>query len=153
MQFHQTCRIPLPREKAWDFLLNVSEVASCVPGVEKVEPIGNDTYQGVMKVGVGPIKISLAGNMKIVEADKSNYHAVMAGEGADKKIGGAVNVKIGMTLNEISANETELIMDTDAQIMGKLGEFGQSVMKKKADGMMQEFAKNISKKAQSGAIA
>ncbi len=58
-----------------------------------------------------------------------------------------------MQLNEISPNETELVMDTDAQIMGKLGEFGQSVMKKKADGMMQDFAKNISKKAQSGAIA
>ena len=44
-------------------------------------------------------------------------------------------------------NETELVIDTDASIMGRLGEFGQSVMKKKADGMMQEFASNLTKKA------
>lgn len=153
MQFHQTCRVPLPREKAYNFLLDVPQVASCLPGVEKVEPIGDDTYQGTVKVGVGFIKVALTGNMKIIEKDPANFRAVMAGEGADKKIGGAVNVKMSMQLNEISENESELVIDTDAQVMGRLGEFGQSVMRKKADSMMAEFAKNLAKKAQSGAIA
>jgi carbon monoxide dehydrogenase subunit G len=48
-----------------------------------------------------------------------------------------------MRLSELDPNQTELIVTTEAQVMGKLGEFGQPVMRKKADSMMQEFSRNI----------
>jgi hypothetical protein len=36
-------------------------------------------------------------------------------------------------------------MDTDAQIMGRIGEFGQPLIRKKADGMVKQFASNLTK--------
>jgi carbon monoxide dehydrogenase subunit G len=36
-------------------------------------------------------------------------------------------------------------MDTDAQIMGRIGEFGQPLIRKKADQMVGEFAENLKK--------
>jgi carbon monoxide dehydrogenase subunit G len=52
-------------------------------------------------------------------------------------------------VRELSPSETELSVDTDANIGGRLGEFGGAVIKKKADQTMEQFAKNIS--AQVGA--
>ena len=36
-------------------------------------------------------------------------------------------------------------MDTDVSIMGKIGEFGQPIIRKKADTMLKEFVENIKK--------
>jgi carbon monoxide dehydrogenase subunit G len=40
--------------------------------------------------------------------------------------------------------QSDLAIHTDANVMGKLGEFGQSVIRKKADQIVQEFATNLS---------
>ena len=38
---------------------------------------------------------------------------------------------------------SELVVTTDAQILGKIGEFGQPVVKRKADQTMTEFVANL----------
>ncbi len=50
-----------------------------------------------------------------------------------------------MELKEIGPKETELIVETDVNILGKIGEFGQPIIRKKADTMLQEFVGNIKK--------
>jgi carbon monoxide dehydrogenase subunit G len=58
---------------------------------------------------------------------------------------GAVNGKTTMNLKEIGASETELMVETDVNILGKIGEFGQPIIRKKADSMLKEFVENIKK--------
>jgi carbon monoxide dehydrogenase subunit G len=58
---------------------------------------------------------------------------------------GAVNGKTSMVLKEISANQTELLVESDVNILGKIGEFGQPIIRKKADSMLKEFVENIKK--------
>jgi carbon monoxide dehydrogenase subunit G len=50
-----------------------------------------------------------------------------------------------MNLKEIGASETELMVETDVNILGKIGEFGQPIIRKKADSMLKEFVENIKK--------
>jgi carbon monoxide dehydrogenase subunit G len=50
-----------------------------------------------------------------------------------------------MNLKEIDANRTELLVETDVNILGKIGEFGQPIIRKKADAMLKEFVENIKK--------
>jgi carbon monoxide dehydrogenase subunit G len=38
---------------------------------------------------------------------------------------------------------THLKIDTDLAILGRIGEFGQPVIKKKADTLLAEFARNL----------
>ena len=44
---------------------------------------------------------------------------------------------------KIGPKETELVVETDVNILGKIGEFGQPIIRKKADQMLQEFVENI----------
>jgi carbon monoxide dehydrogenase subunit G len=149
MNFHHTVVIPAPREKVWNFLMDIPRVGKCIPGVEKVEDLGDNKYKGTVKQRVGPIGVTLEGTMAVVEADEQAGRAAMTAEGADKRIGGAVRAKMTMLVKEMSPSQTELTVDTDANIGGRLGEFGGAVIKKKADQTMEQFAKNIS--AQVGA--
>jgi len=52
---------------------------------------------------------------------------------------GAVRGKTVMSLKEITPGETEFLVETDVSILGKIGEFGQPIIRKKADAMLKEF--------------
>src|SRR5439155_20629496 len=144
MKFAHEATIAAPMDKVWSFLMDVPSVAKCAPGVEEVEPLGNDRYRGTLKVSVGPIRLSLQGDVYIVEKDEAAKKASMRADAADKRAGGAVKAVMSMSLSEAGAG-TELKMETDAQVMGRIGEFGQPIIRKKADQMMGQFAENLSK--------
>ena len=150
MHFENKATVPASREQLWDFLMNIKAVSECVPGVEGVTELDPDTYQGILKMRVGPISLKFDGKMRVVERDQGNWRAVMRADGNDRGVGGAVTADITMQLQEQDAQSSELLVTTEANVLGKLGEFGQPVMRKKADGLMQEFARNISKRVASG---
>ncbi len=145
MQLSHKITVPAPRAEVWSFLLDIPRVGKCIRGVERVEPLGDNKYKGIVKQRVGPIGVTLEGTMTVVEADEQAGRAAMTAEGSDKRIGGAVRAKMTMSVKELSPSQTELTVDTDANIGGRLGEFGGAVIKKKADQTMEQFAKNVSK--------
>lgn len=145
MKFSQSAIIPSAREPLWDFLMDVPRVAKSLPGVESVEKLDDTTYQGTLKVRVGPISLSLQGKIIVEERDRQNWRAALRAEAADRRAAGAVKGKTSMQLKERGPKETELLMETDVNILGKIGEFGQPIIRKKADQMLQEFVENIKK--------
>ena len=112
--------IPAAADQVWAFMMDIPAVSRCVPGVGEVARIDDQTYSGIMSVRVGPIAVKLDGRVILAERDEAGRRARMDLQAADKRINGAVNV------------------------MGKLGEFGQAVIRKKADQIVQEFANNLS---------
>lgn len=148
MNFEQRCTIPVAREKLWEFLIDVPQVATCVPGVESVTPRGNDEYAGQMRVRVGPIGLTMQGVIKVQEIDKEHWRATLQAEGSDRRVGGGIHATAQMTLEERGPEETEMIVRADTRFLGKLGEFGQPVVRKKADEMMRQFAQNVAARFQ-----
>jgi carbon monoxide dehydrogenase subunit G len=145
MKFNQRAVIPVAREPLWQFLMDVPKVAQSLPGVESVTQIDDTTYQGALKVRVGPISLNLQGKIILEERDKERWRAALRAEANDRMAAGAVKGKTTMELKEVSPNETELVVETDVNILGKIGEFGQPIIRKKADQMLQQFVENIKK--------
>lgn len=143
MKFSQRAVIPSAREPLWDFLMDVPKVAQSLPGVESVSKIDDTTYQGTLKVRVGPIALNLQGKIILEEQDKARWRAALRAEAKDRVAAGAVNGKTTMELKELGPKETELVVETDVNILGKIGEFGQPIIRKKADQMLQQFVENI----------
>ncbi len=145
MNFAHSCTVPVARATLWDFLMDVPQMAACVPGVSEVVATGEDRYTGRMKVTFGPIRLTLQGELRIQELDQSNWRAVGKAEANDRRVGGGVHISAALTLVEQEAAQTHLSIQTEARLMGKLGEFGQPVIRKKADKIVAEFARNIAK--------
>ena len=145
MKFNQRAVIAAAREPLWDFLMDGPKVAQSLPGVEKVEQLDPDTYQGTLKIRVGPISINLQGKIIVEQRDRDSWRATLRADASDRMAAGAVKAKTTMELKELSPTETEMSVDTDVSIMGKIGEFGQPIIRKKADAMLKEFVENIKK--------
>jgi carbon monoxide dehydrogenase subunit G len=143
MKFNQRAVIPVGRELLWDFLMDVPKVAQSLPGVESVSQLDETTYQGTLKIRVGPISLNLQGKIILEERDRERWRAALRAEANDRRAAGAVKGKTVMELKEISPKETELLVETDVNILGKIGEFGQPIIRKKADQMLQQFIENI----------
>jgi carbon monoxide dehydrogenase subunit G len=145
VKFEQTIELPeASPDRVWAFVMDVPSVAKCIPGCEGVEALGDDRYKAVVKLKVGPISLSLASEISIVEQDEAQKTAALRVEAADKRIGGAVKATMSMKLTP-EGDGTRLEVSTDANVMGRIGDFGQSVIRKKADQTLQEVAENLRK--------
>ena len=146
MKFEHQISVEAPRKLVWDILLDVPRAATCIPGVKDVKALGDDRYQGIMEVRVGPIGINLAGDLT-VSIDNVNFKWRLEGEGRDRRVGGAVRAIIEASLDEPSEGRSELHVTTDLQFMGRLGTMGQPLIKKRAESSVKEFGMNLAKLA------
>ncbi len=153
MNLEHRCTIPVAREALWQFLMDVPQMATCVPGVESVTASGDGQYSGRIRVKVGPIHLILQGVMTIQERDRQQWRAVTRAEAHDRRVGGGVHLTAYMTLVESGPAVTELAIEAQARLLGKLGEFGQPVIRKQADAIIAEFARNVAARFSSAAAA
>jgi carbon monoxide dehydrogenase subunit G len=124
--------------------MDIPSVADCVPGVESLTAHGEDRYSGVLRVAIGPIVVHLDGALVVLERDEARNHARMRAEATDGRVRGGVTATITMSLSTAEAGATQMEITTDAVVMGRLGEFGQPIVRRKADQILAEFARRLS---------
>ena len=145
MTFTQTCTIPASRDVVWDFLMQAENVAGCLSGVEALKQLDQDNYEGTLRVKVGPISLALQGTLQVEARDREQWHGAMRAEARDRRLGGGLRAHLSMDLRDKGPTETEMCVTLEAHLLGKIGEFGQPVIRKKADAMLQEFAAQVGK--------
>jgi carbon monoxide dehydrogenase subunit G len=125
-------------ERLWDFLMDVPAVGRCVPGVERVEDADGNAYRGGLKVQIGPIRLSLEGTITVEEADREAWRAQVRAEANDRRLGGGIRARLRLALAPAEAG-TRVRIDTDLAVLGRIGEFGQPVIRKKADALWRSL--------------
>lgn len=145
MNFEHRCTVPVGRETLWNFLMDIPHMAVCVPGTSDVaaKEGEKEEYTGRMRVTVGPIGLTLQGVMTIEERDPQTWRIMAHAEAYDRRVGGGVFLNAHISLSENGSDETELTIASEARLMGKLGEFGQPIIRRKADTIVAGFAKNV----------
>jgi carbon monoxide dehydrogenase subunit G len=146
MTFTQSCTITASREAVWDFLMDVENIAQCLPGVQDVRQVDGETYDGTLRIKMGPIALALQGTITVEAKDRAQWHGAMRAEAKDRKLGGGIRALLGMDLLDKGVAETEMRVTLEAHVLGKIGEFGQPVMRKRADAMLQDFAHQVSER-------
>jgi len=148
MDFNFRFTIPADRQILWQKVIDIETVAFCVPGVtgiDKLEEGPPIEYEGTLKIRVGPIGLQMKGLVLISRIDNDQCAMELICEGKDRKIPGTIKTATTMNLEATESGEagTDLVIHTHATIMGKLGEFGQSVIRKKTAKVLSEFVDNL----------
>ena len=99
-------------------------------------------YKGRLGVRIGPIRLSLDGTMAIEEQDRTAWRARIRADANDRRLGGGIRARMTLTLTPAEAG-TRLHIETDLTVLGKIGEFGQPIIQKKADTLLEDFARNL----------
>ena len=147
MEFNQEITVAAPREKVWEFIWQVEEFASCVPGVKDVEKIDDTTYGVRVEQKVSFLKASFQLQINIEEVRAPEYIRTV-GEGKDSKIAASLKQKNEVTLEAVSENETKVRINSSVDVFGKLGSLGFTVIKNQANKIFAEFAKNVKAKVE-----
>jgi carbon monoxide dehydrogenase subunit G len=66
----------------------------------------------------------------------------MRAEANDRRLGGGIRARMHLTLAPAAAG-TQVRIETDLTVLGKIGEFGQPIIRAKADTLLAEFARNL----------
>ena len=130
-----------PQEKVWDFLFDIPKLSQCIPGIESVEVMDDKTYRGKLVVRVGPIKSEFSGKVILTEVDEPNRIAGTV-EGDDKSSASSVRATFTGTLTPVDGG-TEAAFQVEANLRGRLAQFGGPVITATAKKLTAEFAKNL----------
>ncbi len=148
MDFDFRFTIPAEQQTLWQKVIDIETVAFCVPGVTGIEKLDQGPpveYEGTLKIRVGPVGLQMKGQVLITRIDDSGCAMELICEGKDRKIPGSIKTETSMSLEPPESGDegTDLVIHTHATIMGKLGEFGQSVIRKKTAAVLAEFVDNL----------
>ncbi len=142
MEISATYIFKAPRERVWEALLDSKAVAACMPGCEKLEPIGPDKYQAVLSVGIAGIKGRY--NATITLADQrppESYRLLLDGKGGP----GFVNGQALITLSE-DGGRTTVQVKGDAKAGGLIAQMGQRLVGSVNKMMMGRFFECMQKR-------
>ena len=139
MKLTHTALVRAPRAKVWKLVTDVPAAARCVPGVAAVTPSGSGKYKGSLLVQLGPVRLVLDGDIALASTDEVAGKASLRADAKDTRLGGTVRATMDLALAD-KGEDTELRITSDVQIAGRIGEFGQPVIQRKADQLMTQFA-------------
>jgi carbon monoxide dehydrogenase subunit G len=144
MQIKDSFTINAPQEKVWKFLFDIPELSKCIPGIESVEVVDHKTYRGKLVVRVGPIRSEFSGKVTLTEVAAPNRIAGTV-EGDDKASASSVKATFTGTLHAVPGG-TEAAFQVDANLRGRLAQFGGPVITATAKKLTAEFAKCLRQK-------
>lgn len=143
MQFEASYTFPLSRAELWDILMDVHKVAACINGVESIEVIDDDRYHGTLGVKMGPVRLRFAGEVNVVERNRDDWTGVLEANAKDAKAGGGFKSNLTMVLTEANPDTTGLGVTLETTFLGRIGELGRPLIKKKIANMLDDFASQI----------
>ena len=137
--------VPASRDATWALVMDIPKAAACIPGIKDVTPDGEGRYQATLRARVGPMGMNLSGTITVLSQDADAGQARFLVEANDRRVGGGVKTDMTMKVTAQSPNETELEIVSDTTFLGRLGELGQPIIRRKARNTLEEFARNLSK--------
>ena len=140
MELSERAVISAPPDRVWSVIMDVPTLASCIPGAEASAAGEQQSYQGTIRMRLGPVTVEMDGTVVIKEADAEQRRAVMEVEGIVRRAGGSVRGTMTFELSELSPGETELRSAADLQLMKTLAMLDNALVQRKASSMFQEFA-------------
>ncbi len=135
-------------EKVWDTLWDVERVAGCIPGCSSVQVIEpQKSYTAVVSEKVGPFKVTFPVAVNVAELQAPTHMRVDA-TGRDNAMASTLKASLSLDLAGQSTDRTQIAIDVDLTVLGKLGTLGSSVIKRKADENMEKFSQNLAREIQ-----
>jgi uncharacterized protein len=127
-------------DRVWSVITDPAVLARTIPGCESLEQVGDDEYRMNVSVGVGAIRGTYAGEVKLTDQQRpSSYVMHASGAGAP----GNARATVTINLEQADGGKTNLTYSADAVIGGPVAGVGQRMITGVAKRMAGQFFKAI----------
>jgi uncharacterized protein len=131
-----------PVEKVWRFFDDIPQVASCLPGAELTEDLGDNKYKGRVAVRMGPVRLQFGGTAEITERDEAARRVVVHAAGAEEKGRGQASMVITAALRQ-AGRGTRVAVEQDLQLSGAAAQYGRGMISDVTAVLMRDFSANM----------
>lgn len=135
MHLEGTHTFTADRETVWLALNDPQVLGRATPGVTSLEPIGEDKYQAIFDIKMGPIKSAFDGTLEVTDKVAPERYTLLIN--VDGKIG-TVSAEGGFDLQDQDGS-TVVNFSGDAKMNGILARMGQRVI----SGVARMFTKQF----------
>jgi hypothetical protein len=143
MQFQNSFTVNAPLQRVWEFLLNIEEVAPCMPGAKLTEVVSDTEYKGTVKVKLGAVQMQYAGTATIESVDEVNHSVVLVASGRETRGTGNASTTATSRLAEEGPDRTRVDITSEVNVSGRVAQFGRGIMQDVASRLIAEFARNL----------
>jgi uncharacterized protein len=142
VQFTHEIEVQSTVETVWDVLWQAERVGACLPGcreVRTIEPMRE--YEATVEERVGPFRAHFEWQITVQEREPMRRVELVA-RGKDSKLAATARVFL-VALLRSDPESTKIELQTDLQMTGKIVSLGQTIIQRKADQVVAEFAANL----------
>ena len=124
-----------PPERVWEVITDPAVLARTIPGCESLEQVRDDEYRMNVTVGVGAIRGTYAGEVRLSDQQRpSSYVMHASGAGAPGQVRATVTINL-----EPDGDGTALTYSADAVVGGPVAGVGQRMITGVAKRMAGQF--------------
>ena len=135
MKIESTQELHAPRDRVYSALTDPEVLRRCIPGCESLEKTAEDTYSATLKAGVGSIKGTFKGEVRLEDMrPPEHYRIVVEGKGAIGFAKGSADFDL-----EEKDGVTVITYSGDLQIGGTIAGVGQRMIQGAAKMMASRF--------------
>jgi uncharacterized protein len=131
-----------PVDRVWQFFQDIPQVASCLPGAELTESLGDDRYRGKVAVRMGPVRLQFAGTADIAERDEQARRIVVNASGAEERGRGQASMVVTAQLTP-AGRGTKVAVTQDLQLAGAAAQYGRGMISDVSAVLMRDFSANM----------
>lgn len=130
-----------PRERVGSLLMDPDVLRRCLPGCQRLDPVGDNTYEGTMKVGVAAVRGTYAGKVQLKDIDPPRC-CTMVIEGS-----GAPGIVRGSGVLELEEQDSGTLVNVqgEAEVSGLIARVGHRLLGGVAKLMLGQFFKSLDK--------
>ena len=128
--------IPADIDRTWGALNDPDTLKACIPGCESVTRTGDNSFESVVAVKIGPVNARFKGRLQMTNVDAPRAYTInFDGQGGAAGFGkGSADVKL-----EPEGESTRLRFDAKAQVGGKMAQIGSRLVDATAQKLTEQF--------------
>ncbi len=151
MELDHSFTVPVPPAQAWDVLLDVQQIAPCMPGAT-VDTVDGDDVAGRLKVKVGPVSLTYKGTATFKNRDAADRSVVVEASGKEMRGSGTASATVRAALAPENGSDaaTLVTLHTTLNVTGKPAQFGRGVITEVGSRLIDKFADNLAKQLAGG---
>ncbi|HBU04508.1 MAG TPA: hypothetical protein DEA70_08500 [Acidimicrobiaceae bacterium] len=139
MELSDSFTVACPIDETWAFLSEPEPVARCVPGAHLTEIVGDD-HHGVVNVRLGVLAARFTGHATF-EHDLDRHRIIVKVQGDGNQ--GRAEAHITARLEALSDDQTQVNVDADLQLEGRLAQLGQGIITEVSSALTAQFGENL----------
>jgi carbon monoxide dehydrogenase subunit G len=140
VKIEQNVEVDAPLDRVWALVTNVPRIAPCMPGAQLTNVVDERTYEGTIRVKLGPINMSYKGTAVLDEVTEATRSAKLTASGKDVRGGGTARAGVEMKLEPLSASSTSMAVTADVLLTGKVASFGRGAIQDVSAKLFGQFA-------------